>query len=64
MLVNLVMRTCARLSVSNCSSLSRYPDSRHHEEKLNYAQKALKRRQPAPKRISVGYEDRTVRGID
>jgi hypothetical protein len=27
-------------------------------------QKALKRRQSAPKRIGVGYEDRTVSGLD
>jgi predicted DNA-binding WGR domain protein len=34
------------------------------EEALNYVQKALKRRQSAPKRIGVGYEDRTVSGLD
>lgn len=31
---------------------------------LKYVQKALKRRQSAPKRIGVGYEDRTASGLD
>ncbi len=44
--------------------LAPIPDSRHHEEELNSVQNVLKCRQPAPKRIDVGYEDRTVRGID
>lgn len=30
------------------------------DDALNYVQKALKRRQSAPKRIGVGYEDRTT----
>jgi len=34
------------------------------DEALKYVQKALKRRQSAPQRIGVGYEDRTALGLD
>jgi predicted DNA-binding WGR domain protein len=36
----------------------------NEDEALKYVQKSLKRRQSAPKRIGVGYEDRTVSGLD
>jgi predicted DNA-binding WGR domain protein len=36
----------------------------NEDEALQCVQTALKRRQSAPKRIGVGYEDRTVSGLD
>ncbi|MGJ0484493.1 MAG: WGR domain-containing protein [Methylomicrobium sp.] len=36
----------------------------NEDEAFKYVQKALKRRQSAPKRVGVGYEDRTALGLD